>query len=140
MARQIEWNGKQQSIREWAIETGIAVGTLEDRLRKGWDVERALTTIPDTYANKQAGGGRQLKDGIVSSYLDVWNKCGKKEFESQLVVAFKTDALKVVKDFQQYLPREVADKPESKTEKAVVRIELMTPEHLPPMITLEKYE
>lgn len=40
----IEFNGKTQCITEWAEEIGIAVGTLYQRLHKGWSVEKALTT------------------------------------------------------------------------------------------------
>jgi len=38
----IEWNGKTQSIRDWAKEYDIASRSLSDRLRRGWSMERAL--------------------------------------------------------------------------------------------------
>ena len=39
----IEFNGKTQCITEWAEEVGIGFGTLYQRLKKGWSVEKALT-------------------------------------------------------------------------------------------------
>lgn len=39
------FNGKNQSLQEWANETGIPRNRLYDRLyREGWSMERALTT------------------------------------------------------------------------------------------------
>lgn len=40
----IEWNGKAQSIRDWAKEYGIGTRRLSERLKRGWTMERALTT------------------------------------------------------------------------------------------------
>lgn len=43
--RYITFNGKTQSMRRWAEETGINEGTLRSRFDdSGWSVERALTT------------------------------------------------------------------------------------------------
>lgn len=39
----ITFNGETHYLREWATITGIAYTTLKERLRKGWDIERALT-------------------------------------------------------------------------------------------------
>lgn len=39
----IEYNGKIQSIAEWSRETGIAEGTISQRINYGWSIERALT-------------------------------------------------------------------------------------------------
>lgn len=41
--RTITYNGKTQTISEWAEEIGISYFTLYRRLSRGWDVERALT-------------------------------------------------------------------------------------------------
>ena len=43
-SRLIQWNGKTQSIRDWAEEYNIGTGRLSERLRRGWDMQRALTT------------------------------------------------------------------------------------------------
>lgn len=46
----IKFDGRSQSAQEWAKELGIDVATLLVRLRRGWSVQRALTTPPRTYA------------------------------------------------------------------------------------------
>lgn len=42
----IEFNGKRQTLAEWAEETGFYALTICDRLRRGWNVEDALTIKP----------------------------------------------------------------------------------------------
>lgn len=44
--RFIEYNGKRQTLAEWAEETGIYALTIHNRLKSGWSVEEALTTKP----------------------------------------------------------------------------------------------
>ena len=39
----IEYNGKSQTITQWAEEYGITEQVLSGRLRKGWSIEKALT-------------------------------------------------------------------------------------------------
>ncbi len=41
--RLVTFNGKTQSLQQWANETDIPRGTIAARLRTGWSVERALT-------------------------------------------------------------------------------------------------
>lgn len=48
----VDFNGKSQSIADWARETGIERKTLEYRIRTGWPVEKALTT-PSLIPRKQ---------------------------------------------------------------------------------------
>jgi len=43
-SRIIQWNGRAQSIRDWAKEYGIGSQRLSERLRRGWAMDRALTT------------------------------------------------------------------------------------------------
>ncbi len=38
----IEYNGKRQSIRAWALEFGMKPATLLRRINAGWEVERAI--------------------------------------------------------------------------------------------------
>ena len=38
----ITWNGKTQSIRDWAAEHNIGTRRLWERLKRGWDMQRAL--------------------------------------------------------------------------------------------------
>ena len=40
----LEYNGKKQSITEWAEELNMPYKKLHKRIYSGWDVERALTT------------------------------------------------------------------------------------------------
>ena len=51
----ITWNGKTQSIRDWAAEYNIGARRLSERLRRGWDMQRALTTpCPQDFATELA--------------------------------------------------------------------------------------
>lgn len=38
------FNGKRQTVAQWAREIGMEFATLQHRLRRGWTVEEALTT------------------------------------------------------------------------------------------------
>ena len=40
----LEFNGKSQCLLDWAAELGMPRTTLNNRISRGWDVERALTT------------------------------------------------------------------------------------------------
>jgi hypothetical protein len=41
----ITYNGRTQTLQQWADETGICSGTISQRIRKrGWSIEKALTT------------------------------------------------------------------------------------------------
>lgn len=54
-SRLIEFNGKSQTMAEWAKETGIGWHTLRQRLdRLGWSVERALTEKPKVLKRKES--------------------------------------------------------------------------------------
>ena len=46
--RRIAHNGQTKLLSEWAAETGLTYEALWLRLRKGWSVERALTTPSQT--------------------------------------------------------------------------------------------
>lgn len=39
----ITHNGRTQTLAQWAEETGITTATLWKRLKRGWDIEKALT-------------------------------------------------------------------------------------------------
>lgn len=43
-ARMIEYNGRAQSIAEWAAEIGMPYKKLWKRIKSGWSPEKALTT------------------------------------------------------------------------------------------------
>jgi hypothetical protein len=45
--RYLELNGRRLLIQDWAQELGVNISTLSERLRKGWSVERTLTTPVD---------------------------------------------------------------------------------------------
>ena len=40
----VEWNGQRHTKKEWEKITGIPKEVIRNRLRRGWTVERALTT------------------------------------------------------------------------------------------------
>jgi hypothetical protein len=42
----LTWKGETLTVAEWSQRTGIRVKTLLERCRKGWPVERVLTTPP----------------------------------------------------------------------------------------------
>lgn len=49
----ITYNGKTQTIAQWAKEKGLKSRTLERRInRLHWNIERALNTPPDEYRNR----------------------------------------------------------------------------------------
>lgn len=52
----VTWRGETRTVREWALATGIKANTILYRLRRGWDVERALTT-PSRVLLEIANGG-----------------------------------------------------------------------------------
>lgn len=44
--RVISFSGKQQTLKQWADDTGILPSTIRERLSRGWSVEKTLTTPP----------------------------------------------------------------------------------------------
>ena len=42
--RFITWRGRTQTVKAWAQELNIAPPRISERLRRGWSVDRALTT------------------------------------------------------------------------------------------------
>jgi len=42
--RNMEWNGEVHCLSEWAEITGVSRSALENRVNRGWSVEKALTT------------------------------------------------------------------------------------------------
>jgi len=62
-SKMITWNGKTQSIRDWAFEYNIGARRLAERLRRGWDTQRALTTpCPQDFAAELADRKRRNKE------------------------------------------------------------------------------
>lgn len=43
-SKYIEYRGKRQTLKDWAKEFNIGTARLSERLRRGWSIERALTT------------------------------------------------------------------------------------------------
>lgn len=41
---ELTWDGETKSLTEWAESIGLKVNTLQYRIKRGWTVERALTT------------------------------------------------------------------------------------------------
>lgn len=40
----VEWNGKTMNVSQWAVELNINSSTLFKRLKRGWSIDRALST------------------------------------------------------------------------------------------------
>ena len=50
--RYVKWQGREQTVKAWAMELDLNPRAIHDRLRRGWTVERALTTpTPRNYAD-----------------------------------------------------------------------------------------
>lgn len=45
----VTWNGRTQSIASWSRELGIEAFNINNRLKKGWSVEQALTSPVNSY-------------------------------------------------------------------------------------------
>ena len=63
----ITWNGKTQSIRDWAKEYNVGTRGVSERLRRGWDLERSLTTpgrmgFEEELAYRRETGAEQWKE------------------------------------------------------------------------------
>lgn len=50
----ITYNGKTQTMKQWAIEYNIPYCTLQMRIVRGWSVEKALTTPVQTAKQNKA--------------------------------------------------------------------------------------
>jgi hypothetical protein len=62
-SKMLTWNGKTQSIRDWAFEYNIGMRRLSERLRRGWDMQKALTTpCPQDFAAELADRKRRNKE------------------------------------------------------------------------------
>ena len=46
--------GKSMTISQWSAETGIKDCTISERIRRGWSVEKTLTTPPGKYSYRNA--------------------------------------------------------------------------------------
>jgi len=135
--RTLTHNGVTKTLREWSQETGIHPRTLQNRIEKyHWDVGRALSEPTNKKHLKANNYGRQSKQQIRKSWLDIWYRCGRKEFEKQLKEAFKSDALRVVNDFAKFLPKD--NESNTKQQQAVgVKIEMVAPQEIP-AITIQE--
>lgn len=46
----LNYAGKTQNVSQWAVDTAMSAGTLRGRLRRGWSIEKALSTSPKNRA------------------------------------------------------------------------------------------
>jgi hypothetical protein len=49
----IEYNGTTQSASAWANAYGIPASTLINRVKRGWDIDRALSTPVNGYSKSK---------------------------------------------------------------------------------------
>lgn len=119
----IEYKGQKKTVYAWAKELGIPKTTIEGRLAKGLPIEEALKQKTEATTT-----GQRIKENVRFSFDKIWRQVGKKKFEEALTQAFEEDAIKVVKDFIAYLPKDSVTEDKVKNEKAVVRIEFKQPD------------
>ena len=50
--RQIKYKGKTKSIVEWAKEYNLSYDALNVRIKRGWDIAKALTEPPRVYRRR----------------------------------------------------------------------------------------
>jgi hypothetical protein len=58
--RYLNFQGRQQSVSQWANELGMGVSTLFERLAHGWCIAKALRT---PVAKKQRRGNERIRQG-----------------------------------------------------------------------------
>ena len=57
----LEFNGEKHNLAEWAEIVGLSKKCLSERIRRGWTVERALTT-------------KTIRVDNFGNYMKEWNK------------------------------------------------------------------
>lgn len=81
--RYVEYNGKKQTIKQWAEEYDVAPCRISERLRRGWTVERALNTwCPQGYKE----GRRRHNEAAKSLWVSKGKEWQKKSRDRALVV------------------------------------------------------
>jgi hypothetical protein len=63
-SRLITWNGKTQSIRDWAEEYNIGPRRLSERLRRGWDMKKSLETPGGMTFSEEREGKKVVADNL----------------------------------------------------------------------------
>jgi hypothetical protein len=87
----LEFQGKTQTVSQWAEETGIPYANITGRLKLGWPVDRALTEavqrgrrredVDFSLIGKQLGQGLTVKEKIgTSNQYRVENANGSKSW------------------------------------------------------------
>lgn len=69
--RQYTCLGRTLSIKEWSRYSGIAYSTLQQRLHRGWDIERAVS--------KKTPVSTRTKEQKLASGLKTYKKLQKKQ-------------------------------------------------------------
>jgi len=69
-AVQITHGGRTLCISEWCREVGIAYVTFKQRRRKGWSIELAATTPPDTARKRKPDGPKKYVPRERKAHID----------------------------------------------------------------------
>lgn len=73
----ITFNGKTQTIRDWAFEYDIGSRRLSERLKRGWDMQKSLTTpCPQNFAF-EAADRKQKADALWAINGHLYNARSK---------------------------------------------------------------
>ena len=59
----LEFNGKKQTMMQWVRELGVGFRMIENRIKRGWSVEKTLTTPPKL---------NQYQEGIRATNLHLY--------------------------------------------------------------------
>jgi hypothetical protein len=80
--RYIEYNGRRQTIKQWAEEYDVAPNRVCERLRRGWTIERTLNTYcPQGYEE----GRRRHNEAAKSLWVSKGKEWQKKSRDRALV-------------------------------------------------------
>lgn len=66
------YRGETLTIAAWSEKTGVSVGTIESRVKRGWDVKRVLETAPRKWSKVRTKkeARKPLDDGLMASRHD----------------------------------------------------------------------
>lgn len=83
----ITWNGKTQSIRDWAEEYNIGPRRLSERLRRGWGMKKSLETPGGMTFNEERENKKVAADNLWKAKGKLYQARSKKRRGQKLSTA-----------------------------------------------------